>query len=258
MLENFFFAGVGGTKLSNIIKQINGEELPKRKKYMGNQWEKMKRKNPDPHFAILIAGSNDCDEVDRYAKSRYRRGITDHEHRKETSLGLIQWYKDLKEHQIELVGKVRSLHKGVRIYFLPILPRRWWGIKARKMAILLNKHMLSMENTQVLNVKDLYVFKELNLSKDTIYNEDIHNGLLDYGRTHLNEWGYHLLTKKSVLSLSSCLYEANSQSEDKHTDDKREEEHADNHANDVAREKPRTRRYRRTLAKNKKQASNQQ
>ena len=92
MLDNFHFAGVRGTNLSNIIRQIGGQDLPKRKQYLGDQWAKMaklkdKRK---PHFAILCAGSNDMDEADRYARSRLRRGITDIEYHRETSIGLIQ------------------------------------------------------------------------------------------------------------------------------------------------------------------------
>ena len=130
MLAGFFFTGVGGTKLCNIIRQIGGKDLPKRKEYLGDQWLEMSKLKENPHYVILCAGSNDTDEADRYAKSRYRRGITDSDYRKEISLGLIQWYKDLKKYQEELVAKIRSIFQGIRIYIMPVLPRIWWGRQA--------------------------------------------------------------------------------------------------------------------------------
>ncbi len=107
--------------------------MPMQKEYLGNQWAKMAKlkEKRSPHYAILCAGSNDTDEADRYARSRFRRGITDNEYRKETSLGLIQWYKDLKKYQEELINKVRSIFENIRIYYMPVLPRKWWGRQGR-------------------------------------------------------------------------------------------------------------------------------
>ena len=206
MLQNFYFAGVGGTRLINCICQIGGQDLPPRKRYLGNQWLKMKRRMPNPDYVILAVGSNDCDEADRYASARMRRGMSDKEYKKETFAELAKWYKDLKDHQLNVVSKIRKVYKGVRIYFLPILPRRWWGQYARRMAVLLNRHMISMENTHVLNADDLFAAKESNINKNQSYMDNIINGLLDWDRTHLNPLGYHILTKKSVLSLSVHKY----------------------------------------------------
>ena len=106
--------------------------------------------------------------------------------------------------------------------------------------------MYGIDNTQMINAKDLFKLRRINNSTTTTYNEDIMNGLLDMDRTHLNDWGYHLLTKKSVLSLSSHLYEIMIP----------EDETAKHPPEEPAKpvDKPRTHRYRRTLSKNKKQA----
>ena len=74
------------------------------------------------------------------------------------------------------------------------------------MAILLKRNLSRFNNTTVLNVKDLYTNKKLNFSKCSSYNGEILNGLMDWDCTHLNELGYSIITRKSVLSLSMYHY----------------------------------------------------
>ena len=112
-----------------------------------------------PHFVVIVCGSNDADDIDRYARSRARRGLTDRNFREETAETLANWYKDLKFHQAKLVSKIRSIYKNVHIHYLPIMPRKWWGQQGRRVAILLNRNMSLMENVQPLNVCDLYCHK---------------------------------------------------------------------------------------------------
>ena len=134
MLKNVHFAAVGGTKLKNIIDQIGGIGLPRNKQYLGNQWNKMASLKSKPHFAIIACGSNDTDEADRYTRSRYRRGLTDQAFKRETTSTLATWYKDLKVCQENLISKIRSIFEKIRVYFLPILPRYWWGQQGCRMA----------------------------------------------------------------------------------------------------------------------------
>ena len=72
---------------------------------------------------------------------------------------------------------------------------------------MLNKNMAEMENVHPLNVKDLFYQKKVNLTTDKPHVDEVIEGLLDWDKTHLNGVGYHILTKKSILSLSINLYE---------------------------------------------------
>ncbi len=206
-LARFRFAGVGGTKLINMIRQIGGLDLPPRKRHLGDQWAKLAVHKHKIQYAILAIGSNDVDDCDRYLKARYIKDAASKEHKKETSAALAQWYKDLVGHQKLIIEKIRSIFKRVRIYYLPILPRGWWCLRARKLAILLNRSMDHMENIRALNTKDLYNIKAVNNTKKRGIKEETINGVLDWDKTHLNEIGYHILTKKTALTLLQHQYD---------------------------------------------------
>ena len=169
---------------------------------------KLKEKKFNADYVILAIGSNDCDDVDRVCKARAYRCEKETQYKKETLAEIRKWYKDLKYHQTQIVKKIRSVCKGKRIYFLPILPRRWWGHHARKMALLLNhslaKHPLG--NIQPLNVRDLYEFKETVITYANGYKDNVCNGLMDWDKIHLNDMGYRVLTQKGMLTISLNRY----------------------------------------------------
>ena len=121
-LATFKFAVVGGTKLINMIKQIGGEDLPPRKQYLGDQWKKIAAHKHKTKYVILAIRSNDVDDSDRFLKARIRADAANAEHKRETSATMAKWYKDSVEHQELIIKKIRSIFKGVRIYYLPILP----------------------------------------------------------------------------------------------------------------------------------------
>ena len=120
---------------------------------------------------------------------------------------LADWLKEPKEQQIDLIDKIRSIFKGIRIYFFPVMPRRWWGHHARKMAILENRNMIREPNTHILNLSDLSNHKDLNTDMVVWHDDDIHCGLLDWVRAHLNDLGYRIITRKCDVSLSIHNYE---------------------------------------------------
>ena len=121
---------------------------------------------------------------------------------------LTQWLKDLKYHQSRLIARIRKIYKGIRIYYMPILPRRWWGHKARKMALLLNFSMITNEagNIAPLNTRDLYENEEPCICYETGYKDEICPGLLDWDKIHLNYLGYRILTFKAMLGCSLNKY----------------------------------------------------
>ncbi len=127
VLAHFTFAGVGGVKLINLIDQIGGIGLPKKKAYLGNQWLKLAKLHKKPAYCVLMVGSNDCKDVHHFTKARARKCVESTTCKSATLKEIAKWFTDLKYHQMKIVEKIRSLFKGIRIYFMPILPRHWWG-----------------------------------------------------------------------------------------------------------------------------------
>ncbi len=102
-LRNCTFAGVGGLKLKNAIDWLEGIGLPPPKKHLGNQWLKLKKMHKRPQYVFWAAGSNDCDDIDRFSKHNSRRSLTDLKHKREVLATLADWLTELKEYQTKLI-----------------------------------------------------------------------------------------------------------------------------------------------------------
>ena len=90
----------------------------------------------------------------------------------------------------------------------------------------------------MLNLKDLFNRKDLNVDLVVHHNDDIPCGLLDWDRTHLNDHGYHIMMRKSAISLAIHHYEG-----------------ARLRSQAIASKEPKpkvSRRHRRTMAKRKR------
>ena len=104
---------------------------------------------------------------------------------------------------------------------------------------------------------------KVNIRPDKGYDDHIMAGLLDWDKTHLNQTGYHILMRKTLLSLSVNLYEARAQMRRKRANQviemkmrQKKEEMQAKLKEVIAQEKPvparMTHRHRRTLSKHHK------
>ena len=67
--------------------------------------------------------------------------------------------------------------------------------------------MIRQCNTHILNAKLSYNRKQLNTELMICHDDEIHCSQLDLDCTHLNDLGYHVITRKTAISLSIHHYE---------------------------------------------------
>ena len=207
-LETVKFASVGGATLDNIISWVQGINLPAKKRKLRNQWREIYETGFNLDFILFTIGSNTVDEIDRYAKKQLRCSVyyskTLADIKKECANKLVKQ----QANQVKLVKFARRHYPAAKLAYLNITPRVWWGPHARHFASHLDysfsrKIKPAMKN---LRVPNLYINKHKNKGEQRGYMDHIMNGLLDFDKIHLNDWGYHILTHDIMSSLSISLY----------------------------------------------------
>ena len=84
ILSKFFFMGVGGAKLIDLLDLLEAKNLPPHKKDLKDQWQNLKEKNFKADYVIVAIGSNDCDDVDHVSKARAYMCEKDTQFKKDT------------------------------------------------------------------------------------------------------------------------------------------------------------------------------
>ncbi len=78
LLETSKFVGVGGTKWWLLDTELHGKFSSKWKyKKYGNQWSKFFKPEMVPDAAVLIVGSNDCDDYNNCILQKRPAGMYD-------------------------------------------------------------------------------------------------------------------------------------------------------------------------------------
>ncbi len=207
-LLNSRFVGVGGAKYCNVVNWIQGINLPPHKRKLGNQWQELVNTGFDPQFIFVSIGSNSVDDADRKAKSllkRYRHYPTAQAKIKKE---MAKLFVEFNGQQRKLVRFIRLWIPNSRLCYLYITPRPWWSHYARELASTLDYYMTRFieRRVKVYTMKELYVNERKNMTRKAGFIDNIIKGLTDADHVHLNRLGYHIVTRKVMVSLTDTLY----------------------------------------------------
>ena len=207
-LSNFRFVGVGGSTLESCIDDIQGKNLPKRKRYLKDQWASVTGSTFVPDFIIFIIGSNSVDRVDKTMRRMYKQGLDLAVIKKKMNVEFFKSLSELQHHQVKLFKFVTKVYSKAKVCYIPIAPRAWWGYQARCIAGFLDYHFIKKvaKKCKLLEVRAMYRHNKRTYKESEGYKDDIMDGYLDYDPIHFNDRGYRLLTTKVTVPLSISKY----------------------------------------------------
>ncbi len=207
-LANSRFVGVGGAKYGNVIKWIQGIDLPRNKKKLGNQWQELLNSGFNPEFIMVSIGSNLVDDADRKAKSLLKCYQHYNTAQAKIKKEMAKLFVEFNQQQRKLVHFIRRWFAHSRLCYMCITPHPWWGHYARELASTLDYYMTRFieRGVKVYPLKELYVQKCKTMTRKNGFVNNIIKGLTDTDHVHLNRLGYHIVTRKVMVSLTDTLY----------------------------------------------------
>ncbi len=199
--RNSFFLGVGGTAWETCLNHFDGKFLSKQNKHLRNQWVKFHTSPVKPVFTVIVLGSN---SVDQYDRDLIRLKNNPH-------LSTVDFWKEARRLKDAKLAKLKPTIKEVLsiiranapysdMFYLQILPRRWWHPLSREVARSLDKYVL-FGLKKYHRLKD---FRPSLLFEEPKYKEDqaVMPGMLDTDETHLNGYGNRALIDGLLRPLS--------------------------------------------------------
>ncbi len=170
------YIGVGGSTWMECQQHIQGKELPKSKKGLGNQWQQYLDLDITPTYIILVMGSND---VDQYQQSISARDGSMHQrsnHWRSNEIEQKSAFRRIKPKIVDMLDFVKGQFPDAVILYVNIVPRAWWGLHARQLTRWLNYYILCTLRKQY-RVKEIWL-RELFDAKYSFFESPMF-GMLD-------------------------------------------------------------------------------
>ena len=204
LLENSKFLGIGGAKWWTLHNNLDGQELPRGKRHLGNMWEQYQNSMYHPHFVVCLGGGNDTEDLDLFLKHHLATKTSQYDKRLFARSTMTTWYNDLTPEIDQFFEKLQKQVPGCEMKYISIFERPWWGFHARKFAHWLNHYVLGVlgRHYRIKELKVPLLFRyQRRIEHRKMPRDDILPGLLELDDVHLSSWGMRALTTSAMSPL---------------------------------------------------------
>ncbi len=146
-----------GTTWGMIIKHVQGENLMKQQKYLGDKWGPYKRLTHAPTYTLLQVRSNDVDQFERNMDGLSRG-------KDKSCIYWLEGKVELNAAYAKSTGEIDAVFAFLNdeldstIYlYSKLLPRSWWGPLAMKLVCCLDMYVLrELRRNRHVHVREVW------------------------------------------------------------------------------------------------------